>query len=60
MIRGQVTVTVTPATDDISLLDCTDCGPMGSYPFPEVSKTVYDHMMLIHGCDPNTIDLRNP
>jgi hypothetical protein len=32
---------------------------MGTYPVTDTSKTVYDHMMGVHKCDPNTIDLRN-
>jgi hypothetical protein len=58
-MNGQVTVTVTRATANQNLLDCTDCGPMGTYPVGYTSSVVHEHMIDIHQCDPNTLDLRN-
>lgn len=57
MIPGQVTVTVTPNDDGTSLLDCTDCGPMGVYAYDGVSTVVYEHMTLTHRCNTDTIDI---
>lgn len=59
-MSDPVTVTVTPATLNGTLMDCTLCGPIGTYQPDEISAAVYDHMIGVHDCDPNSIDIRNP
>lgn len=45
------------AVEGGSLLDCTDCGPLGFYGTAERGRVIYDHLKE-HGCNMDTVDIR--
>lgn len=53
----KVTVTSVAYDADNILLDCSDCGPMGSYPGGIAPMAVYEHLADGHNCDMDNVDI---
>lgn len=58
-MSGQVTVTVTPAGKNYRLLECTHCGPLGTFTSADVGPFVYHHLAEDHGCNMEAVDITN-
>lgn len=58
-ITTPVTITTVPISQVDHALDCTVCGPLGVYHTTEVSTFVFDHLSVVHGCNMDTVDIRD-
>lgn len=57
---SQVTVTVTPFSENFAALECTECKGLGLFAHDKVSDFVYNHLINEHQVNPTTIDIKNP
>lgn len=56
-MSGSVTVIVVPSGKNHRLLECTDCGPLGTITAADVGPFVYSHLANDHGCNMDAVDI---